>query len=180
MMFRTLLFFVLCLSFACLQAQNPCRSTARLAKVLADGQYVTGSRIQTGLATRMVIDSQYVRFEELQRCASAGELAQLIRSDSNVLALFAWQAYLLVQPAQALQFMYAYKDRLRTRWANHFLNHCQGSVKTRMLDFMERDAYEKLVSEKIELSAREIVVFLQFKEMREKERVRLKEYGEGF
>ena len=161
-------------------AQKPCPAVDSIVKEMAREGKVSGSRIKTGLSSRLEVDSQYLRYEVLQRCAGETELIRLLGHDSTVVVAFAWKAYLLRQPVQALHFMLHNKESLRTKWVRHFLNLCQGTVRKRLLDYMEYELYDKLLAGEFTLPAEEIVEFLRFREARQRQRAALKEYGDGF
>lgn len=116
-------------------------------------------------------DSQFIRFKDMTRCASSMQLLELMENPNNYVSLYSWLGYLQNNPSLALQYLMKRND-LKTRRVCHFLNLCQGSVDVDMSFVMTNILWQGILNREIELSATEIVDFLNYQEEGRQERMR--------
>lgn len=147
--------------------QRKCRDIDSILVEIAKANYFKDSKINTGLASVSFserIDSQYLRFEELKYCASNELLRNLLRHENNLIVAYAWKAFLVVEPSEALQFLLVNSDSLDERKFTIFINYCQGYYESKLTGYMIRELYDKLIEKEIKLTADEIIAFLIFTE----------------
>ncbi len=165
-----ILFFSTVLWLPNLKSQTDCRGIQVIVNELVKANYFIGSEYKTGLTSEPLRkDSQYIRFQELKRCATESQLFELTHSSQNIICVFAWMSFLKIQPKTSLHFLLN-EEALKKRKVTVFLNYCQGEVQKAIIDIMVEHFYEKLLEREVSLSSNEIVDFLNFKEKRSRER----------
>lgn len=135
-MLRLFVTFCLLGLSVCLHAQHPTLRDS-LIDQLARRNYVTGSRIVTGLYDGpLIVDPQYDDFEHLLPLLKENDVVEMFRHDSLAVAAFAFKAAVkqfpeLVSPLLCEETEYTRRDSFP-----NFLSACQGTIHTTLIDFM--------------------------------------------
>lgn len=141
---------------------QPAGERDSLVRRLAARNYVTGSRIVTGLYSGpLQYDEQYGDYERLLPWVDETDLPWLFGHDSLAVAAFAFKAAVARFPRQVVPLLQLEFSRPRTRTFRHFLNTCQGDVRTTLLAFMLTETWVKLKHEKLVLTRAERKVYKQ-------------------
>jgi len=159
-----------------INGQDNCRDLQEIVAELKEANYLKDTKIVTGFTTKtgIEIDSQYLRYEELDKCSSLEELEKLLLNESNIIVAYSWKSYLMRKPSDALSFLIKNIDNLEKREFREFLNHCQGSYFKSLANYMTYQLYWKIESSEIKLSDEEIASFNKLKRIREERNIRIK------
>lgn len=139
-----------------------------LIKKMGDNSYISISKIRYGLSTNIGIDidSQYVHYEKLLECASNYELKKLLNSENNIILCFAWKAYSLKMPNDAINYLFNHQSKLRKKEVTKFISYCQGYTDIKVIDFMINQFYSYLLLEEVSITSDKIIQLLKLKELR--------------
>lgn len=148
---------------------------------LAQRNYVTGSLIVTGLYQGpLQIDPQYRDYAQLLPLLKEEDLFILFRHDSLAVAAFAFKAATERFPRSVIPMLRTESAQPRTKLFPHFLNTCQGTVKTTLLDFILGEIWLQLKIGTLELSKEELQMYQAMKTAQHAAPRSAKDVPEGF
>lgn len=150
-------FFLIVSVWTHAQQISPCDS---LIDALARRNYVTGSRIVTGLYDGpLKIDPQYDDYEHLLPSLQESDVADMFRHDSLAVAAFAFMAATDRFPRLVIPLLRQEAAQPRPDSFPNFLNTCQGTIQTTLIDFMIVESWVKEKCRTLDLSEEEICIW---------------------
>jgi len=150
-----------------LASQSGESSLQEIIIAMEEGNYITNSLYRTGLYSGPIQkDSQYLLYDELKECVSDEQIHNLISVQSPVVQYYSILIFMARRPNQAMQFIFDNEQILKTKSVTNFLNYCQAFLNQRLIDALHFRIYDMILEEEIDLSARNLVRFLQLRERR--------------